>query len=330
MAAHLSLRACRYLGAFVAFQGALLVLLLLLITAFQQQLPAPRISSSESFNEKARWLRVTLHEQCPILLIGSSMALNNIDATEIESTLGAGNVVNAASWGLSVAESASLLRIIAPLCKPRLTILVAYYGDFGAVSNKAIDWDLFASYVAGTPTAWAYLRAFDPVYYLRTFFSRRRLTAKGNADYESLRFDQTGSVMFDCRNLKIDQGRWEGYKRHWVADRDRLQADLDGLAAIENIAQARGGHLMFVVTPLREVAETEVRKQADVQGLWKGVSQSVEHAGGVFVPVNTGHYDDSLFVDFAHLNGCGAREFTWTVVPAIRQIVRPEKRREIG
>src|ERR1700753_1789580 len=124
------------------------------------------------------------------------MALNNMDAQTLRAGLHGATVLNVGSWGMTLAESASMLEVLAPRCRPRTIVLPVYYGDFGDHPDKHIDWDAYRRYIDGEPVWLGYLRALDPAYYVRTYMLLRRLAAKGNAVYESLRFDDAGSVLF--------------------------------------------------------------------------------------------------------------------------------------
>jgi hypothetical protein len=311
----------QFIGYFALTQVFLVFGFFAFVTAFEKQLPAPRLSSSESFNEKARWLRELESKQCDVLVIGSSMALNNVDWAFIRPALNDMTVVNTASWDMSISASAAMLKYIAPVCKPKFIVLVAFFGDFNSKGHQPIDWQLFQDYFNGQPSPLVYLKSADLTYYLSTFSSLEKLSSKGNTVYESLNFDVTGSVMLDCKNLVRKKSRWEGYNSYLSHfSPEKVQVELDGLTEIERIAQANHSHLVVVSTPLRKVAEEKIAASW-VATFLKKVKQSVQNAGGVFIQAGAlANFTDSDFADFAHLNECGARKVATLIVPSMLEL----------
>jgi hypothetical protein len=317
----LRLSPVQYLATFVFIQILLLSLFVAYVSAFPSQLPAPRFSSSESFNEKARWLRNAGTMSCDMLIAGSSIALNNVDALGIKRTLGENAVLNTGSWGLTIPESAALLSILAPMCRPRIIIVAAFIGDFGPIGRKAIDWPLFARYISGAPAAEMYLRTFDPSYYVRALLHRRQYSTKKASIYESLQFDETGSVLLDCDRFEVDEARWNGYKSSPAADRRLIGSDLDALTAIGQIAREQSAQFIFVVPPLRTVAQSVVNETDNAKEIWREITRTVEAAGGSILSLSgSTSFDDSNFVDYAHLNACGAKKVAASIVLAIRKV----------
>ncbi len=314
----------QFFGYFVLSQVVLVLAFFVFVEVFERSLPAPRISPSESFNEKARWLHNLGNKKCDVLVIGSSMALNNIDWVSINPVLKNKSVVNTASWNMPISKSGTMLKYIAPICKPDLIVLVAFFGDFNVKENQPIDWEFFQQYLGSLNTGLAYLKSADLAYYTSTFVSLRIRANKGNSIYESLNFDETGSVILDCDHFQKSRSRWDGYDRYSsLMDKKEVQIELDGLLEIENIARANRSRLVVISTPLRKAAEEKIANTW-ATALWSDVAKSVQASGGLFVQAGLlADFPDSDFADFAHLNKCGATKVAELIAPTIIKVLVP-------
>jgi hypothetical protein len=241
----------RYL-AIVAISPLLLIaLILLFIYLFNGVMPAPRISSSESFNEKARWLRNNLNKGCDIVIVGSSMALNNVDGYTIKSNFPGYSVINIASWGLNISESRKLLSQVTKKCKPKLIVYSAYYADFDGQWSKDVDWELLENYFDNEPVILTYLKSLDIRYYTSTFASRSMAKRKLNKIYHSLIFDETGSTLLDCDNFEVIPERWTGHKKYKTLNIKNIESNISDLRNIQDYTNKNGIQFVFIKTPLR-------------------------------------------------------------------------------
>ena len=313
----------QYLAIVLGFPLLLLIILITTICIFEKGIPAPRLSSSDEFNEKARLIRNSSANKCDVLIIGSSMALNNIDGSAIKKMTRGKSVLNLGSAGLSVSESGILLNYVVPLYKPKVIILATYYGDFTDHWEKTIDWKLFRNYIHGKSTVISYLKSIDHRYYLFTYIKKcRSIANKGNTTYPALMFDGTGSLMLDCNNFEIKPHRWDPPNIHNPLPRGRTSENLAGLADIEKIARNTHSHLLVVATPLRKTAEERL-SIPEIAQLWEAVSRSVNIAGGTFIRVRSFYdFNDEHFTDFAHLNGCGASKVSDIIAPVILKLLQ--------
>ena len=249
------------------------------------------------------------------------MALNNIDWDFIQPMLKNKSVVNTASWGLSISDSAAFVEYFAPLCKPDLIVLTEFFGDFHYEQQQPqhINWKLFEEYVKGTPAWIIYLKTIDLGYYGRTLIGLKQLSYfKKNTIYASLRFDKTGSVMFDCDNFEVDKKRWDGWNNDLAAlNNESFQKEVDSLFFIEKFVKNHQIHLVVISTPLRKMAEEKVTTTW-VKPVLENAEQSIVDSGGIFIKVSSlSDFPDSFFTDFAHLNMCGARKVAQLIAPTI-------------
>ena len=309
----------RFIVYFFLSQLILIFCLFGFVYVFKYNLPSPRLSNSVSFNEKARWL----HKQnlnsnkCDILVAGSSMALNNIDWSYIQSKLDNKNIVNTSSWGSLIPDGVNILNTLVPMCKPDLIVYIIFYGDFNSKENKTIDWSLYKEYISSRNDEEFYFKAPDLMYYLTNFFRNSKKNAEKNKIYESLIFYKTGTVNLDCTNFQVEEGRWNGYLKMQDLNKDGINIALENLSKIEEIARENASKLIVVLPPLRNVAINKINK-ISIDGMWDKAASSVESSGGIFLNyMVTSGFSDEYFVDFAHLNQCGANKMSKLILPSI-------------
>lgn len=310
-----------FLRAFCLAGLAGLAAMVALVASTGADFPAPHLSRSASFNEKAQWLRAALAPQdgrkarCEVLVLGSSMSLNSLDAAQLA---GKGErVINAASFGVNPEDSVRLLRIVTSLCRPRQIVMASYHGDFAQALPEptAIAWGAFERYLRGGSSLRAQTADFDPYYLLKRSLLTREMHARDT--YVSLAFDPAGSVGLDCTGFERAEGRWNGD----LADRmaPPRPAALAAIGEVARIAQGMGARLTVAVVPLRPRAEAAffVNERA---ALWQVVAAKIAAYGGRVVrPNGNATFIDAEFADYAHLNRCGARR--WTAL--VKQEITP-------
>lgn len=285
-----------------------------------KSLPPPRLSPSASFDAKARWLRGALRDhRCDALIIGSSMALNSF-SRDVFAQATAARAVNLASWNMSFTDDYRILNIAASLCSPRLAIVSLYYGDL-TNGDYDIDWDAAAMYIRGDNAISVYLRTLDPfslVAGARASHGRRLM---GRRIYDSLEFDDSGTVNLSAENFQVDEKRWEGYRHKPVAPAPaRSLAALDAIVAL---ARNRNFPLIVATVPMRQTADAFL-DQAALENVWSSVRGVVARGGGHFVRIdNTPDtpFPDALFADYTHLNERGAVLWTRLVIERTQDVI---------
>lgn len=305
--------------------------LIVSILFFQNELPAPRLSNSSAFNEKARWIRENLPQKCSTLILGSSMALNNIDADILPRGRFGEQIANVASWGMSMRDSEKMLEAVAPLCKPDAIILVTNFMDFNAAWSKDIDWVLIDEYIHQSSYLITYFREFDLRDFLSAIKSRHKNSKEGTRIYQSLVFDETGTVNLACRNFKIDPRRWDGHKsRKQELDAHQRAENIQALHRIAKTVKQMNIKLYVLTPPMRHVAETSFLVDAR-KTLWDDVKRVVSKSGGVYLQVpGSSEFGDELFVDFAHMNACGAEKFTRQIANELAGIEKSNSAIHVG
>ncbi len=296
---------------FMATLAVFIATLTMFVVANRHRLPAPRISASESFNEKALWLahRLANGPDPDVLVVGSSMGVNNIHGSILRTELGAKGVVNASSWGLSMGETCTLLDELLPRINPRVVLIPVYHGDFDRGPTKDFQSHDLARLLSGGAEVSTYVRNLDLWYYARTLHSQAQRRPLGRATYDSLEFDETGGVPLACENFLRSDMRWNGFLRDKPVPADFSPAALESLARLGRVARGRQIAFCVVVSPLRLEAEKVIAPEVRAN-LWRSVRATVEGAGGIFIGPGTEDFSDADFVDYNHLNRCGAEKFT--------------------
>ncbi len=301
-----------YLRCFVIGPLCGALALAVIVDVCPEWIPAPRLSASVSFNEKAQWLRTALADgQCEILVVGSSMALSSASGPLL-SAHATRKVVNLGSWGMSAEESSTLVRAVTRLCRPRAIVMPIFHGDFTSDEPKQIRWDLVGDYLAGGNRLVTYVRTFDLRYVFDQMLTRWRQAGRGRTFYESLDFDPSGGVNLACTGFTISPQRWDGYQR--ALPRPVRESAVQAVADIARLAKEQNAQFLAATVPLRPVAEASFEPERR-EKLWARVNGAVAGAGGAFIRIRAGDgFDDRVFADYAHLNACGAARWTQMVL----------------
>jgi hypothetical protein len=292
------------------------------VLSVPDNLPAAAVSNSLSFNEKARWIRTDgALTRCKILVIGSSMALNNIDHEVLARRFGTADIVNAASWSLSFAQAEKMLEVLGAKCHPRLIIWVVYHGDLSdRRSEVVINWDQFSPYINGRNLLLSYILVPDIPYYVRTWWKGNQALRYSRNTYFSLDFDAYGGVNFDCNEFSIISERWNGFSDsagHIRPLRFQFEAIKSIFDRAKAVAESQQAKIIFVTPPMRQIGESEFHTR-DMDQLWEDFSQAISGSQASYIRIkNEGTFPDFLFADYAHLNSCGARKFTEQVIDRI-------------
>ena len=312
------------LAPIAIFIGFIVVGSMLILTT-PDRVPAPAVSNSLSFNEKARWMRTKAAlDRCKILVLGSSVALNNIDHEVLANRFGTVDTINAASWALSFAQSEQMLEALASRCHPGLIIWVIYHDELSGTSEFNVQWNDFGSYIGGRNLLLSYFASADIPYYVRTWWKGDESLRYGRSKYSSVDFDAYGGVNLDCDHFQYNPSRWTDF----LDDNGRvkgLSVDFDSLKRIliraSGIAAFQQAKVVFVTSPLRGIAEQEFHFD-ELNRIWESFSQLAASFSTHYVRVrNLGRYPDSLFVDTDHLNACGAKIFTEELASQISTIL---------
>ncbi|WP_396632593.1 hypothetical protein [Maribacter sp. R86514] len=290
---------------FGVFTGLLLVFLFCWFQYYS--FPPPNVSNSISFNAKALYIKNKFSkENVDILAIGSSMSLNNINSNVIAKTYGNQQYLNASSWGLNMEETFNLLKIYSKKYHPETVVISSNFGDFQA-SYQTIKFNYTEEYLLGNNLI-KYLKNSN----LSQLILDSRLLGlykNSNTMYQSLKFDTYGGVNYPLSNFQINDKRWKGEK---LINEEIDLIQYTYLDSISKLCSSNSMKLIFVQSPFREMYYSKLSKQelAILNNHTSKIENILLDNDAIFVNSLDKTWQESLFVDYNHLNEKGSRLYT--------------------
>ena len=273
-------------------------------------LPASRYSNSISFNEKIDFMKTKDISKIEYISIGSSMTLNNIDSEIIVDHLGS-NYINLGSWGFKISNSSEFLEKMTDFFPDlKAVIISASFVDFTTGTWSAeVNYSLLRADLKYGLDILSYFLSPDLKYLRDNSRSNNKLKKKKNM-YSSLAFDEYGGCILDIDSDKINNERW-------VNDISKFNIDESELRSLEillKFLRKKNIQAVFAIPPQRRgmINDTNI---ITINEKIKKIQTVVEENSGIFVnSFGFGAWDDSLFVDYAHLNKTGAARFTDSLI----------------
>jgi len=241
-----------------------------------------------------------------IVSIGSSMTLNNLDSDVILEEFNTKKYLNTASWGMSIQEIFTFLKLLNTLYDLEEVIIVSSIADFRE-STKRIDFDFIKSYLTNNkPNIYlSFLNNFNLKYYVNSIKDAKH-ARKCHNDYKNLCYDSNGMVKLKKENFNILERRWLD------KDIDRFSANqYVYLDSISTFCKNNDLKLYFFQSPYREGLLPEFDAQElDILNSHISRVNNILRDKHYFVNANDEIWNDSLFVDGTHFNQIGAELFT--------------------
>lgn len=274
-----------------------------------------RFSNSISYDAKLAFLdKTNLLDKADTLVIGSSMALNNINGVTLEENSSQiHKVANIASWGLEPFQTLQLLKSI-DLKNIKTIIYGLQYDDFTQVIEKHI-------YNQQEVKDFLHHQKVLTPYFKRFTSAREDFRLYNNFDkiyhdshhYQSLKFDRTGSVPLDINQSTIDKVRWEGIK--WLNDPLNPRA-YTSLKTIIYLARDHDIKLIVARSPIRPAvlkARPEAKKRVEsFSNMLQDLAKRKHFIYLDFSEKLSWNNDD--FVDFEHLDIEGTELYTKGII----------------
>ena len=298
------------------FVGSLVIVFVVVIVLQRSELlmhgleniPGNNTSNSPCFRSKIDHMKKCepKSDRSTFMIMGSSMALNNISGRLIENRTG-DNVYNISSWGIKVRQLDSLYRIRGH--KNVTNILFAFnnvdFGPKGIVLNYknircCLD-DHFPDAVI------AYASVFNFHTFLEDWDFRARNGKRENM-YETIHFDSTGSVLLKRQNFIINPARWSmNYDTVGFSEFLYGAKYLAAYCALDSV------RVCFVYLPTRaDLVTPTLRKQID------GVSLAMRREFGPnFIDLSNKKISDTMYCDGLHFFSEGANLLTGMVIDSL-------------
>jgi hypothetical protein len=289
----------------------LLVIVLTVSFYFFRKIPPyiALVSNSVSYNLKAGFVRQHPEKlgNSRLVVVGSSLTLNNINTKMLEDTLHL-PAINLASWGLRIANYQ-----YSPIWdQPRIFLCNLGVTDFGAPMIELRDNFSFNT---------SRLREF---FNLCTDFNTTMDEVKqaktirqisDNRDFKSCNFDDYGSVLLSDSAFNFDSTRWN--EDDYVRFRVDSASLIDYVQRLKKLTSSHHGYDRIIISfsPGRRMFYSRNRSEM-VAWLERMIKESCPDVW--FINLYDRDYPDSQYADANHFNIVGATRFTGEVIDSIR------------
>jgi len=265
-----------------------------------------RFSNSISYDVKLNYIQNNkLMNNSDTIVIGSSMALNNINGIELEdNSINIKKVANLSSWGLQTSEVLQLIKLV-DLKNIKYLIYSTQYFDFRESRLKNIDEKEVEKYLNNQFTLYPYKITIQGLTNnLANNIRYKNLYLNPNK-YSYLDYDRTGSINLTFGSEFIKKDRWENeYKKIYNLSTQCFEA----LAELSQISKLHNIQLIVITTPIRKSILYSNEGVLDIfnEFTTKLSNLSIKQN---FIYLNTQsilNLTDEYFVDRTHLNKNGA------------------------
>jgi hypothetical protein len=270
-----------------------------------EDIPAPKFTSSFSFNDKLEFSR---NKKVEILSIGSSMSLNNLSSKIVVDRFNSMSYLNLSSWGIKLKTDFDLLKIQTKIQKIKSLILVSNIIDFTVIGKDELNEnELNVNDIEN------YLKSYDDLKYHLEYFNLRyyfkeSLLKKGykiGRNFSmTLNYDEFGGALVEPEKFQYNKERWNS---SFIKKIDlKYYTYLD---SISNYCKVNNIQFFFFQSPTREKVLNQNSKRI-LQKHCEKVEKIILKSDGCFVNSNESKWNDSLFIDGIHLNKNGADQFS--------------------
>ncbi|APW66134.1 hypothetical protein LPB137_09840 [Poseidonibacter parvus] len=261
-----------------------------------------RFTNSISFDAKLSFLKNTNKlEDVEIIIIGSSMGLNNINTEILSEKLG-DKILNLSSWGLKVNEIFDFMKIL-DLSNVKKIIYLNQYFDFYGESIKPYNFQDVKNYLYDNSYFIAYFNTFNSLSKnLKDYLGwERRYLNK--TKYSDLGFNKYGDIGLKINEENSSQDRWNA-----ITDITKLNNHFDSFEDMLKYLREKNIDFYFVTTPYREIFFSEDKfvsqyntYQNKIYDLNKVYSFKYINLQKIL------NLSDVYFADSSHLNFKGSR-----------------------
>ncbi|MEQ8625748.1 MAG: hypothetical protein RJQ00_01955 [Vicingaceae bacterium] len=267
--------------------------------------PPPRLSESISFNTKILNIKNNhFNKQVDVLAFGSSMSLNNIHTKTIKKIFNS-SYLNISSWGQNIEEDYNLIKIFTKIYEPQTIIISTSIMDFNDLS-KNINYELLDDYLFGTGLLVYKKLNFKYLLEASTSFYSKR---SDRFSYSSLFYDDCGGVNFETVDFIIDSTRWSG---RTLNEKDINLVQYHYLDSISKFCKGMNIELIVIQSPYRVGYYSKLIDSSlnILSSHSNKVDSILRKSNSIFIDSNVQNWDDSLFVDYSHLNKEGSKLYT--------------------
>jgi hypothetical protein len=269
---------------------------------------APQFTGDVALNQKVMFLRGHRPAAPVGVVVGSSMALNNLDSDMLQSADGK-PWINTGIWGVSHTEMRSFYDNVRREFPVREVVIVTQFFELNDHDRNEMKMapGLFRQYVGGR-LGWAQEFSYrDVVQSLREKLGWKHNEGDPN-NIQSLLYSPTGAVhvhVFAGPGGPTRPSPFESY----LGSCDHCTRSLSDFCGE---VRADGKPVTFVVPPLTHASRARKQSVNQLYELGRTRIRQVGQACGarVFDAAVAADFDDSCFIDFAHLNWQGMNALT--------------------
>jgi len=205
-----------------------------------------RLTSSISFDAKLEFLKdYSEIKHTEILIVGSSMGLNNINSELLAKNIRNENILNISSWGLKVDEIYKLIKIL-DLKNVKKIIYINQYFDFygnNVVKYNEVD---FIDYLYKDLLVKPYLKTFKTLNNNYKDYLEWEKRYLNDLKYSSLLFNQFGDVLLNINKDNSNINRWKA-----ITKVKSIENNYSHLEELIIYAQSINVELYLITTPYR-------------------------------------------------------------------------------
>lgn len=303
----------KFLQKVIVYISVLSFLVVLIIFFFRKDYQINFVSNSVAQNMKAAFIvkNYQRFNNSRIIVIGSSMSLNNIDAIQIEDSFKT-PTFNLASWGMKLEDfkDYDIWR------RGNTIILNMHFSDFGKseiVKKRGFPF-------TNSSILQFYNTAFDFKTYLgQAEEAKVAVDSTSIKSYKWLKFDSSGSAMFSDSNFNKSANRWnkDPFLFYGIND-TKLQEFVTTLQEVKKLKNT-GFNFIISFSPGRRIFYTEQRMKT-VEKLAELIHA---HCSDIlFINKYDFNMPDTFFVDNTHFNRTGAETYTREIIESIKADTR--------
>lgn len=298
-----------YLKILFFIFGVFFLSTLVYASFFEKKYPIP-LTNHISLDAKLKFIRDSIDvNSIDTLIIGSSLALNNIDGVVLENVSNKSNkVLNLSAYGVSALQAEQLMELMSAFPKLKRIIYSTQYSDFphGNKVFKNYNTELLIRYITKKLYPLEYQRIIlDACKDLSFCINRQRIWEKEhmhNNNFGYLNFDHTGSAMLEIYGEDIIQHRWK-LPQPGIMHGNSFKA----LSRMSKKAKKNGIKFYLVQQPYREGLAKRPKVKGALSYFAKKCKEALHEDDGYFLSLHEQlNLSDKYFSDRSHLNAKGS------------------------
>ena len=274
--------------------------LALLGVYFAKRDSVPPITNSFSFDAKLDELRDKQLQHTDVLLLGSSLTLNNVSSAALSEVLDPKGLSfhNVSAWGLKMTDLEPLCRMYVERYTPKTVVICTSTEDFaGRGQLEAQAPPVMEAYMNGAWKGWYFMR-FPLVSQINKWEQNIGTNKVQDSLYTSLKYDAHGGVALRMTPTTISQKR-RNLPFHY--DTKYEDDQYEAFAHMSGWLKERGVRLVVVRTPVRSTYRAGAFAEETLAEHGRRCAAQLSADGHVFIDRMDLPMQDEWFVDVNHL-----------------------------